>query len=73
MKRCLGLVVVSLAGLDASSVSALPSATQSVIAEVSSATATVGTLKVVETVDGIERVVLGPVPARVGRNGVKRD
>lgn len=74
MKRCLGLLIVSLAVLEASSsVSALPAATQSVIVEVSSATATVGTLKLIETVDGIERVVLGPVPARVGRNGVKRD
>ena len=73
MKRCLGLLVVSLAVLDASSVSALPAAAQSVIVEVGSASASVGTLKVIETVDGVERVMLGPVPARVGRNGVKRD
>jgi L,D-peptidoglycan transpeptidase YkuD (ErfK/YbiS/YcfS/YnhG family) len=74
MKRCLGLLIVSLAVLEtSSSVSALPVATQSVIVEVSSASASVGTLKLIETVDGIERVVLGPVPTRVGRNGVKRD
>jgi len=73
MKRCLGLLVVSLTVLVASSALALPAEAQSVIVEVPSASASVGTLKVVETVDGIERVALGPVPARVGRNGVKRD
>lgn len=30
-------------------------------------------LRVVETVDGVDRVVLGPVQARVGRGGVKRN
>ncbi len=73
MKRCLGLLVVSLAVLDAPSVSALPAAAQSVIVEVPSASESVGTLKIVELVDGVERVVLGPVSARVGRNGVRRD
>ena len=46
---------------------------QTVVVEVPSATSTAGTLRVVETVDGVDRVVLGPVAARVGRNGVKRN
>ena len=47
--------------------------TQLVVVEVASLSATTGTLRVVENVDGVERVVLGPVPARLGRNGVKGD
>ena len=73
MKRCLGLLVVSLVVLFASPVAASASVAQLVIVEVPSASANVGTLKVVETIDGVERVVLAPVLARVGRNGVKRD
>jgi L,D-peptidoglycan transpeptidase YkuD (ErfK/YbiS/YcfS/YnhG family) len=47
--------------------------TQTVVVEVPSASSTTGTLRLVETVDGAERVVLDPVTARVGRNGVKRN
>jgi L,D-peptidoglycan transpeptidase YkuD (ErfK/YbiS/YcfS/YnhG family) len=46
--------------------------TQTVVVEVPSALSSTGTLRLVETVDGADRVVLGPVTARVGRNGVKR-
>jgi L,D-peptidoglycan transpeptidase YkuD (ErfK/YbiS/YcfS/YnhG family) len=46
---------------------------QTVVVEVSSASSSTGTLRLVETVDGADRVVLGPVSARVGRNGVKRN
>ena len=78
MKRHPGLrVVLLLAALflvpAESSVLASNTAALSVIVEVPSVSASVGTLKVVELVDGVERVVLGPVSARVGRNGVKRD
>ena len=48
-------------------------AAQTVVVEVPSASSTTGTLRLVETVGGVERVVLGPVAARVGRNGVKRN
>jgi L,D-peptidoglycan transpeptidase YkuD (ErfK/YbiS/YcfS/YnhG family) len=50
-----------------------PDAAQTVVVEVPSASSTTGTLRLVETVGGVERVVLGPVAARVGRNGVKRN
>jgi len=43
---------------------------QQVIIEVASSTSTTGTLKLIETRDGISRVMLGPVTARLGRNGV---
>jgi len=48
-------------------------ATQTVVVEVSSASSTTATLRLVETVGDVERVILGPVAARVGRNGVKRN
>lgn len=41
--------------------------------EVESSASTTGTLSLVEVVNGVERTVLGPVVARVGRNGVKRN
>ncbi|MEY2626420.1 MAG: hypothetical protein RJB08_179 [Actinomycetota bacterium] len=43
---------------------------QKVIIEVASSTSTTGTLKLIETRDGVSRVMLGPVTARLGRNGV---
>ena len=47
--------------------------TQSIVVEVPRAWSTTATLRVVETVDGVDRVVLGPVTARVGRNGVRKN
>ena len=43
---------------------------QKLVVEVGSSAATVGTLKLIEVVGGKETVLVGPVPARVGRAGV---
>lgn len=46
---------------------------QRVVVEVDSARSTIATLRLVEVVGGVETTLVGPVVARVGRNGVKRD
>ena len=73
MKRCLASLAVLLCLLSSSPAYASASVDQLVVVEVASLSATTGTLQVVEKVDGVERVVVGPVPARLGHNGVKGD
>ena len=68
-----GVALVCVSVLGPSSMAGASDTEQTVVVEVMSTSATAATLKVFETVDGVERAVLGPVPARVGRNGVKRD
>jgi len=46
---------------------------QRIVVEVPSPSSTTGTLRLVEVAGGVETTVLGPVVARVGRSGVKRD
>jgi L,D-peptidoglycan transpeptidase YkuD (ErfK/YbiS/YcfS/YnhG family) len=45
---------------------------QVVVVEVGSAAATTGTLRVIERSGDAEETILGPVSARLGRNGVRR-
>jgi L,D-peptidoglycan transpeptidase YkuD (ErfK/YbiS/YcfS/YnhG family) len=73
MKRCLAILPVSLWLLGSSPAHATASVRQSVVVEVASPSATDGTLRVVENVGGVDRVLLGPVPTRLGRNGVRDD
>ncbi|MFM7410300.1 MAG: L,D-transpeptidase [Actinomycetota bacterium] len=73
MKRVIAVFAFAASAALHVPVSAASTSTQSVVVEVESASATLGMLWVVESVDGIECVVWGPVPACVGRSGVKRD
>lgn len=68
-----GLVPPSVVAATSQSSSVVGVDAQMVIVEVASPSATSGTLRVVESIDGVERVVVGPVVARLGRNGVKRN
>lgn len=73
MKRLVLLMFVSAFCVPAGHVDAVKAPAQRVVIEVPSSSSTAGTLRLVEVVGGVERTVLGPVVARVGRNGVKRD
>jgi len=73
MKRLAPLLIVAAVVALPHRVEAAGPPIQRVVVEVSSLSATTGTLKLVEIIGGVERTVLGPVVARVGRNGVKRD
>ena len=73
MKRLALLGLVASVFVSSYRVEAADRSVQRVVVEVSSWSATAGTLKLIEIVGGVERTVLGPVVARVGRNGVKRD
>lgn len=65
----MAISLLVLAGA-AASANAIGVTRQWVIVEVDSDRATTGTLRVVEVVDGKSIVIVGPVPARVGRSGV---
>lgn len=73
MNRLVLIVLAVSLVAPAHPVGAVESPIQRVVVEVASMSSTSGTLKLVEVVDGVESTVLGPVVARVGRNGVKRD
>ena len=73
MKRLAPLLIVATVAALPHRVGAVESPVQRVVVEVASPSANSGMLKLVEVVDGVESTVLGPVVARVGRSGVKRD
>ncbi len=73
MKRLAPLLIVTAAVALPYRVEAAGPPIQRIVVEVPSPSSTAGTLRLVEVVGGVERTVLGPVVARVGRNGVKRD
>lgn len=72
LKRLVSGLVLAAVTVSAPPVSGDAAAMQRIVVEVASPGATSGTLRLVETVNGAERTLVGPVAARVGRNGVKR-
>jgi len=67
------LLAVASFGVSAPSAAVAGSTEQRLVVEVASVASTMGTLTLTEAVDGVERVLLGPVQARIGRSGVKRN